>query len=92
MADQPALVTLPQLRECPGCGLFQTVPALAADMHAACERCGTVLRRTRRNPTSHSLALTLAALVLFVILWTTMLMKVSSSGIVHRVGPARGPS
>ncbi|MFL5284805.1 MAG: paraquat-inducible protein A [Rhodopila sp.] len=91
MADQPALVSLPQLRECPGCGLFQTVPALAAEMHAECERCGTVLRRTRREPTSHSLALTLAALVLFVILWTTMLMKVSSSGIVHESDLLAGP-
>ena len=28
--DPGPLVTPPQLRECPGCGLFQIVPAMAA--------------------------------------------------------------
>jgi hypothetical protein len=36
----------PQLRECPGCGLFQTVPALAPGVTAQCVRCPTILRRT----------------------------------------------
>src|SRR5690349_315522 len=91
MSDTLAPVTAAQLRECPGCGLFQVVPPLAADMRADCQRCGTILRRTRRNPMSHSLALTCAALVLFVILWTTMLMRVSASGIVHESDLLAGP-
>lgn len=60
-------------------------------MHAGCIRCGTVLRRTRAHPLSHGLALTFAALVLFVVLWTTMLMRVSSSGIVHESDLLAGP-
>ena len=91
MAEQLVLVTTPQLRECPGCGLFQVVPALVPEMHAGCIRCGTVLRRTRAQPMSHSLALTMAALVLFVVLWTSMLMRVSASGIVHESDLLAGP-
>lgn len=60
-------------------------------MHAGCLRCGTVLRRTRRDPMSHSLALTCASLVLFVVLWTAMLMRVSASGIVHESDLLAGP-
>ena len=38
-ADRP--IAPPQLRECPGCGLFQTVPALMPGMIAECGRCST---------------------------------------------------
>jgi paraquat-inducible protein A len=91
MSGDPKLVTAPQLRECSGCGLVQTVPALLPEMHAGCFRCGTALRRTRREPMAHSLALTIAALALFIILWTTMLMRVSASGIVHDADLLDGP-
>ena len=37
-----------------------------------------------RDPLGRGLALTAAALVLFAVLWTAMLMKVSTAGIVHR--------
>ncbi len=91
--DDPHLpVTEPQLRECPGCGLFQVVPALATDMRADCQRCGTGLRRTRRNPLPRALALNLGALMLFGVLWTAMLMKVSASGIVHESDLLAGPT
>ena len=40
---------------------------------------------------AHSLALTFGSLVLFVVLWTTMLMRVSSSGIVHESDLLDGP-
>ncbi len=84
-------VTAPELRECPGCGLFQIVPALGPDMRSDCARCGTVLRLTRADPFDRSLALNIAALVLFVILWLAMLMKVSTAGIVHSTTLASGP-
>jgi paraquat-inducible protein A len=83
--------TRPELRECFGCGLFQIVPALAPDMRADCVRCGTALRRTRRDPFNRCLALTVASLVLFVVLWTGMLMMVSTAGIVHETTLASGP-
>jgi paraquat-inducible protein A len=88
---RPQLVTKPQLRECPGCGLFQIVPALEADMRSNCARCGTVLRLTRADPLNRHLALTFAALVLFAVLWLAMLMKVSTAGIVHETTLESGP-
>lgn len=86
------LVSPPQLRECPGCGLFQIVPAMAANMRSDCERCGTRLRSTRADPTGHCLALTFASLVLFAVLWLSMLMKVSTAGIVHETTLLSGPA
>lgn len=84
-------VTRPQLRECPGCGQFQIVPALAANMRSDCVRCGTALRATRADPLNHHLALTFASLVLFGIVWLGMLMKVSAFGIVHETTLDSGP-
>ena len=72
-------------------GMFQIVPALGPDMRADCVRCGTALRRTRADPSSRGLALTAAALVLFAVLWTAMLMKVSTAGIVHETTLESGP-
>jgi paraquat-inducible protein A len=84
-------VTQPELRECPGCGLFQIVPALEANMRSNCVRCGTVLRLTRADPINRHLALTFAALVLFAVVWLAMLMKVSTAGIVHETTIESGP-
>ncbi len=84
-------VTRPQLRECPGCGLFQIVPAMEANMRSDCSRCGTTLRATRADPTGHCLALTAACLVLFAVLWLAMLMKVSTAGIVRETDLMSGP-
>ncbi|MGC2202843.1 MAG: hypothetical protein WA633_22235, partial [Stellaceae bacterium] len=58
--------TAPQLRECPGCGLFQTVPALATGTSAQCARCPTILRRTSAHQIQHIIALTLSAFILLV--------------------------
>jgi len=62
-----------------GCGLFQIVPELEPDTRCDCVRCGTTLRRSRRDPLSRGLALNFAALLLFTIVWTAMLMKVHPS-------------
>lgn len=86
-----AAVTTAQLHECPGCGLFQIVPAMAANMRCNCQRCGTALRFTRADPLNHHLALTFASLVLFAVLWLGMLMKVSTAGIVHETTLESGP-
>ena len=74
-----------------GCGLFQIVPALAPGMRSRCVRCGTTLRRTCVDPVNHGLAINAAALVLFSIVWTAMLMKVSTAGIVHETTLTSGP-
>ncbi len=84
-------MTKPQLRECPGCGLFQIVPAMAPGLRSNCTRCGTALRITRIDPLNRYLALTFAAMVLFVVVWMGMLMKVSAFGIVRETFLESGP-
>jgi paraquat-inducible protein A len=87
----PVHTTKPQLRECPGCGLFQIVPAMGVNLRSNCTRCGTMLRITRRDPMNRHLALSAAALVLFIIVWQAMLMKVSTAGIVRETHLNSGP-
>jgi paraquat-inducible protein A len=84
-------VTRPELRECPGCGLFQMVPAMTPNLRCNCTRCGTPLRVTRHDPLNRHLALSFAALLLFAVVWLTMLMKVSTSGIVRETHLDSGP-
>jgi paraquat-inducible protein A len=84
-------MTEPALRECFGCGLFQIVPGLAPDTRSDCVRCGTALRRTRRDPMTRALALTCTALVLFAVVWLGLLMKVSTFGIQHTTTLISGP-
>ena len=89
-ANPPA--TEPQLRECPGCGLFQTVPALAPGVTAQCVRCPTVLRRTSGHSFDHIIALTLTAFVLLVVMCSTNLMSVETSGIRRQADLFSGPA
>src|SRR5205807_4989822 len=88
-ADQPA--TQPQLRECPGCGLLQTVPALRPGMTAQCARCPTTLRRTSAHRLEHITALTVTAFVSLVVLCSTSLMSVETAGISHTAKFFSGP-
>ncbi len=74
-----------------GCGLFQVVPPLEVETRSSCVRCGTLLRRTRRDPLNRGLALNIAALGLYIIVWTAMLMKVSTMGIQHETTLISGP-
>lgn len=83
--------TRAQLRECFGCGLFQIVPVLQVGMRADCVRCGTGLRRVRRDPLGQGLALNVAALVLFAVTWAGLLMQVSTAGIFHDSTLVDGP-
>jgi len=85
------LTTVPQLRECPGCGLFQTVPALSPGMTAHCVRCPTTLRHVSRHQPQHLIALALAALILLIIMCSTQLMSVQKAGISHVAGLFSGP-
>ena len=83
--------TLPQLRECPGCGLFQMVPALTPGMSAQCARCPTILRRVNAHRLDHILALTFAALVLLLVMCASTLMSVETVGIRHAADLFSGP-
>nr|WP_294521829.1 paraquat-inducible protein A [uncultured Rhodopila sp.] len=91
VADEPVELTEGGLRECPGCGLFQIEPALAPGTTAHCDRCGTVLRKARRHPLEHTIALAVAALILLAVMCLTPLMTVSQAGMVHRAGILSGP-
>jgi paraquat-inducible protein A len=84
-------VTRPQLRECPGCGLFQTVPALEPGTSAHCTRCPTILRRVSSHRIEHLIALAIAALTLLIVMCSTQLMSVEKAGIAHVAGLFSGP-
>ncbi|MGC1891513.1 MAG: paraquat-inducible protein A, partial [Stellaceae bacterium] len=84
-------MTEPQLRECPGCGLLQTVPPLAPGTSAQCARCPTILRRTSAHQIEHIIALTLAAFVLLVVMCSTTLRSVETAGIRRTADLFSGP-
>jgi paraquat-inducible protein A len=86
---QPAAL---EFCECPGCGLHQSVPALAPGMTAICPRCSTVLHRSTGQPIDHSIALNVAALVLLLVMCTTTLMSVQTAGIGHDANLFSGPA
>jgi paraquat-inducible protein A len=83
--------TEPQLRECPGCGLFQIVPPLSPGMGAQCVRCPTTLRRTSAYLIDHIVALTLTAFILLVVMCSTTLMSVETAGIKRTADLFSGP-
>jgi paraquat-inducible protein A len=83
--------TQPQLRECPACGLMQTVPALTPGTTAQCARCPTTLRRTSKHRVDHIAALALAAFVLLVFMCATSLMSVETAGISRTADLFSGP-
>jgi paraquat-inducible protein A len=52
---------------CPDCDLLQRLPELAPGASARCPRCDKELWRRRKDPMNRTLALTLAAAVLYVV-------------------------
>jgi paraquat-inducible protein A len=83
--------TTPQLRECLGCGLLQSVPSLAPGTSAQCSQCSTTLRRTSTHRLDHIISLTLAAFILLVVMCSTTLMSVQTAGIAHVASLFSGP-
>jgi paraquat-inducible protein A len=88
-ANRP--LTEPQLRECPGCGLFQIVSALSPGTTAQCVRCPTILRRTSAHRLDHIIALTTAAFILLIVMCSTTLMSVETAGIRRTADLFSGP-
>ena len=89
-AADPKL-TEPQLRECPGCGLLQTVPALPPGTTAQCVRCPTVLRHISSHGFDHIVALTLTAFILLIVMCSTTMMTVETAGIKRAADMFSGP-
>ena len=84
-------LTPPQLRECPGCGLMQTVPALAPGMTAQCMRCPTILRSTSTHRLDHIIALAITGFILLIVMCSSNLMSVETAGIRHAADLFSGP-
>ena len=80
-----------QLRECHGCGLLHELPPMAPGDVARCVRCPTKLLQATTHPFEYSIALTVAALVLLVVMCSTTLMSVETSGISHSADLFAGP-
>jgi paraquat-inducible protein A len=72
------------LLACPDCDLVQRLPALAAGASARCPRCERELWRRREDPLQRSLALALAAAVLFVIANTVPMLGLTAVGRAAR--------
>jgi paraquat-inducible protein A len=65
---------------CPDCDLLQRVPPLAPGDKARCPRCGYELARRPADPLDRPLALTVAALITFVVANTAPIMGLSAVG------------
>ncbi len=90
-ATDMVATTRPTLRACPGCDLFQIVPAMRPKQTARCPRCNTLLRRTSGDPTTTALALSMAALGFLIIGCSTNFMTVSTAGMYHSANMFSGP-
>lgn len=66
---------------CHECDLVHELPPLPDRATARCVRCGSVIFRTRVNTVDHTLAWTIAALVLFLIAITFPFLGIRSGGI-----------
>jgi len=65
---------------CPECDLLQLLPPLPTGAKACCARCGESLAHRRADPIQRPLALTIAAIITFVVANTTPLMSLSAAG------------
>ena len=65
---------------CPDCDLLQRIPPLAPGGKARCARCGCPLAKQSAGPRDLPLALTVAAVIAFVIANTSPLMDLSVVG------------
>lgn len=68
---------------CPDCDLLNELPAEAA-ANLLCARCGAVLRRYRPGGLERPLALTVAALILFVIANSFPFLAMKSGGLIQQ--------
>lgn len=69
-----------ELVACPHCDLVQRLPALAPGEAARCPRCDKELWRRREDSLERTLALTLAAAILYVVANTVPLLGLSAVG------------
>jgi paraquat-inducible protein A len=70
----------PQAVACPDCDLLQKIPRLLPRARATCPRCGCVLAWHPEGPKDLPLALTVAAVIVFIVANTLPLMDLSVIG------------
>ncbi len=87
----PVMPPSESIRECPDCGLFQTVPEPRAGATARCPRCDAVLMRARRDPLGAPLALAATGLVLFAIAAGMPFLDMTLRGFGRETILASGP-
>ena len=68
------------LLACPGCDLLQRLPEVVPGESARCPRCGTELWRRGEDSLNRTLALTLAAAVLYVVANTVPMLGLTAVG------------
>jgi paraquat-inducible protein A len=82
----------PELIACPDCGLWQRRPSVPRGFHAECRRCQKVLARFRSQGLDVSLALVVAALLLWLPACVEPLMRVTAEGAVRQSALMSGVS
>ena len=90
-ARDGSLLRVSSLRECPHCGLFQTVPPLPPHAAARCPRCDVVLRRRRADPLIRPLAMAIAGLMLMLVAARLPFLDVSVFGMERATTLLSGP-
>jgi len=65
---------------CPNCDLVQRLPEIASGQSARCSRCGTELWRRRDDSLNRTLALTVAAVLLYLIINTMPMLGLTAVG------------
>jgi paraquat-inducible protein A len=68
------------LASCPHCDLIQRIPELAPGAAARCPRCGEELWRPREDSINRTLALTIAAAILFIVANTVPMLGIRVVG------------
>lgn len=76
--NQP--LTDASLLACPHCDLLQRLPELAPGASARCPRCDKELCRRREDPLNRTLALTLAAALLYVVANSVPMLGIAAVG------------
>ncbi len=80
-----------QIRECPGCGLFQQAPPTERHGIADCPRCGMELHRHRTDPQGRALALALTGLLLFSLAGWMSFLTLDLKGRIQTTWLVSGP-
>jgi paraquat-inducible protein A len=80
------------VRECHGCGLFQTVGVLEPGEVACCRRCSAVLRRGRRGSLTRALFCCIAALLLLVLALQLPFLDLRLVGRSYQASLFTGPA